>query len=204
MIKEEETLKNRLISSIQTCRTEMEKLCLELHRATFEVKTKQENCNETYIECMFCFHIIIRRSRFLTLDVPLIFVPVHCKTWPIHFILAWNVSSIVAAGCQHYIVFVQEETGVSMLQQEKNIRTQVEALMREKTQRLQQLKVLLEQDQDLSDILCSMSFGISPDSVPSLEQLENFRQHIASQNAEKVRAHFVVFQHLHDTRVHTV
>ncbi|CAM9332716.1 unnamed protein product [Lampetra planeri] len=50
---------------------------------------------------------------------------------------------------------------------------------------LQQLKVLLEQDQDLSDVLCSMHFGISPDSVPSLEQLENFRQHVANQNAEK-------------------
>lgn len=78
-----------------------------------------------------------------------------------------------------------------MLQQEKNIRTQVEALMKEKTQRMQQLKVLLEQDQDLCDILCSMSYGIAPDSVPSLEQLENFRQHIANQSAEKVGARFV-------------
>lgn len=73
-----------------------------------------------------------------------------------------------------------------MLQQEKNIRTQVEALMKEKTRRMQQLKLLLEQDQDLCDILCSMPYGIAPDSVPSLEQLENFQEHITSQSAEKV------------------
>lgn len=73
-----------------------------------------------------------------------------------------------------------------MLQQEKNIRTQVEALQKEKTHRMQQLKLLLEQDQDLCDILCSMPYGISPDSVPSLEELDNFKQHVSNQNAEKV------------------
>lgn len=73
-----------------------------------------------------------------------------------------------------------------MLQQEKNIRTQVEALQKEKTHRMQQLKLLLEQDQDLCDILCSMPYGISPESVPSLEELDNFRQHVSNQNAEKV------------------
>ncbi|XP_041849196.1 protein regulator of cytokinesis 1b isoform X5 [Melanotaenia boesemani] len=116
MIKEEETLKQRLVSSIQTCRAEMEKLCLELHLSAFE-----------------------------------------------------------------------EENGLSMLQEEKNIRTRVEALTKEKSQRMEQLKALLEQDQDLCDILCSMPYGIAPDSVPSLEQLENFRQHIANQDAEKAK-----------------
>ncbi|XP_072236025.1 protein regulator of cytokinesis 1b isoform X2 [Leuresthes tenuis] len=116
MIKEEESLKTRLISSINICRTEMEKLCLELHLSVFE-----------------------------------------------------------------------EEEGVSMLQQEKNIRTQVEALMKEKAQRMQQLKALLDQDQDLCDILCSIPYGIAPDSVPTLEQLDNFHQHIINQNAEKVK-----------------
>lgn len=88
-------------------------------------------------------------------------------------------------------VFAQEENGITMLQQERNIRTQVEALIKEKTHRMQQLKLLLEQDQDLCDILCSMPYGIAPDSVPSPEQLENFRQHIASQSTEKVGARFV-------------
>ncbi|KAM4593922.1 protein regulator of cytokinesis 1b isoform 3-T3 [Odontesthes bonariensis] len=116
MIKEEESLKTRLISSIQICRTEMEKLCLELHLSVFE-----------------------------------------------------------------------EEEGVSMLQQEKNIRTQVEALMKEKAQRMQQLKALLDQEQDLCDILCSIPYGITPDSVPTVEQLDNFHQHIINQNAEKAK-----------------
>ncbi|XP_034049246.1 protein regulator of cytokinesis 1b isoform X1 [Thalassophryne amazonica] len=118
MIKEEEMLKQRLQSSIQACRPEMEKLCLELQLPVFE-----------------------------------------------------------------------EEQGISMLQQEKNIRTQVEALMKEKSQRMQQLKTLLEQDHDLCDLLCSVPYGIAPDSVPSLEQLENFRQHLDNQTAEKARRH---------------
>lgn len=39
MIKEEESLRNRLTSSIQICRTEMEKLCVELQMPVFEVNT---------------------------------------------------------------------------------------------------------------------------------------------------------------------
>lgn len=73
-----------------------------------------------------------------------------------------------------------------MLQQEKNLRTQVEALMKEKATRMQRLKALLEQDQDLCDILCSMPYGIAADCVPSVEQLENFHKHIQDQNEEKV------------------
>ncbi|TDH17458.1 hypothetical protein EPR50_G00008310 [Perca flavescens] len=118
MINEEESLKKRLITSIQKCKAEMDTLYLELQLNVFE-----------------------------------------------------------------------EETGITMLQQEKNIRTQVEALMKEKTRRMQQLKSLLEQDQDLCDILCSMPYGIAPDSVPTPEQLESLSQHIANQNAEKARRH---------------
>ena len=73
-----------------------------------------------------------------------------------------------------------------MLQREKDIRTRVEVLVLEKSQRVQQLKALMEQDQDLCDILCSMPYGVDEDSVPSLEQLENFREHVSSQLAEKV------------------
>ncbi|XP_037304322.2 protein regulator of cytokinesis 1b isoform X2 [Pungitius pungitius] len=116
MIKEEESLRARLLSSIQSCRTEMEQLYLELQLPVFE-----------------------------------------------------------------------EETGITVLQQEKNIRTQVEALLKEKAQRMQQLKDLLEQDQDLCDVLCSAPYGIHPDSVPTPEQLESFALHIATQNAEKAR-----------------
>lgn len=37
MIKEEETLKKKVMTSIQTCKTEMEKLYMELQMAVFEV-----------------------------------------------------------------------------------------------------------------------------------------------------------------------
>ncbi|CAL8245895.1 unnamed protein product [Lota lota] len=116
MVAEEEALKKRLMTSIETCRNEMEKLCLELQLPIF-----------------------------------------------------------------------QEEAGITMLQQEKDIRTRVEVLVMEKSQRMQQLNALMEQDQDLCDILCSIPYGINADSVPSLEQLENFRQHVSSQMAEKGR-----------------
>uniref|UniRef100_A0A671U4G3 Protein regulator of cytokinesis 1b n=1 Tax=Sparus aurata TaxID=8175 RepID=A0A671U4G3_SPAAU len=99
------------------------------------------------------------------------------------------LSSIQTLSLLFCPLFVQEERGITMLQQEKNIRTQMEALMKEKTNRMQQLKVLLEQDQDLCDILCSMPYGIAPDSVPTPEQLENFREHINNQNTEKAKRH---------------
>lgn len=37
MIKEEESLKKRLMDSIESCRTQMQKLCLELQLPLFEV-----------------------------------------------------------------------------------------------------------------------------------------------------------------------
>ncbi len=105
---------------------------------------------------------------------------------------SWRVKHCVKRICCD--LCVQEEKGISMLQREKNLRTQLEALMKEKTQRMQQLKALLEQDQDLCDILCVMPYAIAADSVPSVEQLENFRQHIANQNAEKVKFfHVLIF-----------
>lgn len=39
MVQEEESLKKRLISSIEACRAEMEKLYFELQLPIFEVKT---------------------------------------------------------------------------------------------------------------------------------------------------------------------
>lgn len=73
-----------------------------------------------------------------------------------------------------------------MLQQEKDIRTCLEVMLKQKSQRMQTLKTLIEQDQDLCDILCLEPFSISASTVPSLEQLESFRQHIAQLIAEKV------------------
>uniref|UniRef100_A0A673WPJ5 Protein regulator of cytokinesis 1b n=1 Tax=Salmo trutta TaxID=8032 RepID=A0A673WPJ5_SALTR len=118
MITEEESLRTRLLSSIEACREQLDTLCLELQLPPFE-----------------------------------------------------------------------EERGVTMLQQEKEIRTQVEVLVKERTQRMQQLKALTERDQDLCDTLCSDPYALDPNAVPSLEQLDGFRQHITSQTTEKERRH---------------
>ncbi|XP_071257032.1 protein regulator of cytokinesis 1-like isoform X6 [Salvelinus alpinus] len=118
MITEEESLRTRLLSSIEACRKQLDTLCLELQLPPFE-----------------------------------------------------------------------EERGVTMLQQEKEIRTQVEVLVKERTQRMQQLKALTERDQDLCDTLCSNPYVLDPNAVPSLEQLNSFHQHIASQTTEKERRH---------------
>ncbi|KAK2914097.1 hypothetical protein Q8A67_002496 [Cirrhinus molitorella] len=84
---------------------------------------------------------------------------------------------------------IQEERSSTMLQQEKDLRLHVEVMLKEKNQRMQALKALTEQDQDLCDLLCFQPFTISADSVPSLEQLEKFRQHISSLTAEKEQRH---------------
>ncbi|KAK7176107.1 hypothetical protein R3I93_000383 [Phoxinus phoxinus] len=83
----------------------------------------------------------------------------------------------------------QEERSSTVLQQEKDLRTHVEMMLKEKNQRMQALKALTEQDQDLCDLLCSQTFSISVNSVPSLEQLDNFRQHVSCLTAEKERRH---------------
>ncbi|KAI4876157.1 hypothetical protein NFI96_017583 [Prochilodus magdalenae] len=118
MIAEEENLRKRLMTSIESCRKELNKVCLELQLPPF-----------------------------------------------------------------------QEDKSNTMLQQEKDIRTCLEVMLKEKSQRMQALKALIEQDQDLCDILCSEPYSISASSVPSLEQLESFRQHITALTEEKGRRH---------------
>ena len=160
MIQEEESLKKRLISSIQACRAEMETLYLELQLPIFQVKEIKKNSSFP----------LRAQSDFLQTSVAI---------------------NVEVQSCKFELLF-QEEKGISMLQQEKNLRTQVEALMKEKANRMQRLKTLLEQDQDLCDILCSMPYGIAADCVPSVEQLENFHQHIQNQNEEKVERKIII------------
>ncbi|KAM9497181.1 protein regulator of cytokinesis 1a isoform 1-T1 [Clarias gariepinus] len=121
MIAEEEGLKKRLLSSIESCRKELSTLCDELHLPPFE-----------------------------------------------------------------------EDDGLSMLQLEKEIRTRLKVMLKQKNQRLGELKSLIQQDRELCDILCDNPHSIDPDRVPSAEQLHSYRQHIASRNQEKERR-FVEF-----------
>ncbi|XP_074773866.1 protein regulator of cytokinesis 1 isoform X3 [Athene noctua] len=80
--------------------------------------------------------------------------------------------------------FEVEEEG-TILQMEKNLRTRVEVLLKQKRDRKHELKALQEQDQDLCDILCTTPFCIDSNAVPSLEDLDRYRRHLASLTAEK-------------------
>ncbi|KFV08552.1 Protein regulator of cytokinesis 1, partial [Pterocles gutturalis] len=80
-------------------------------------------------------------------------------------------------------VEVEEES--TILQREKNLRTRVEVMLKQKRERKQELKTLQEQDRDLCDILCTTPFGIDSNTVPSLEDLDRYRCHVASLTAKK-------------------
>ncbi|NXO76864.1 PRC1 regulator, partial [Sitta europaea] len=86
---------------------------------------------------------------------------------------------------------IEEES--TMLQMEKNLRTRVEVLQKQKRDRRQELKALQEQDQALCDILCTPLFSADIGSVPSLEDLDSYRRHVASLNTlkEQRREEFV-------------
>lgn len=81
---------------------------------------------------------------------------------------------------------LQTEEESTILQMEKNLRTRVEVLQKQKRDRKQELKALQEQDRDLCDILCTALFSIDTGSVPSLEDLDRYRRHVASLNTLKV------------------
>ncbi|XP_030646555.1 protein regulator of cytokinesis 1a [Chanos chanos] len=83
----------------------------------------------------------------------------------------------------------EEEEGCTMLQLEKDIRTRLKVMMKQKTERLQELKALRKEDQELCDILCSPLYSIDPDRVPSSEELESYRQYLLTLSQEKVRRH---------------
>ncbi|KFZ65269.1 Protein regulator of cytokinesis 1, partial [Podiceps cristatus] len=78
--------------------------------------------------------------------------------------------------------FEQEST---ILQMEKNLRACVEVMLKQKRDRKQELKTLQEQDRDLCDILCTTPFCIDSNAVPSLDDLDRYRRHLASLTAEK-------------------
>nr|KAF6278978.1 protein regulator of cytokinesis 1 [Myotis myotis] len=74
----------------------------------------------------------------------------------------------------------QEEGEPTILQLEKDLRTQVELMRKQKKERKRELKLLTEQDQELCEVLCMPHYDIDIDSVPSLEELNQFRKHLAT------------------------
>ncbi|XP_053437881.1 protein regulator of cytokinesis 1 isoform X3 [Nycticebus coucang] len=83
----------------------------------------------------------------------------------------------------------QEEGKTTILQLEKDLRTQVEFMRKQKWERKQELKLLREQDQELCEILCMPPYNSDSASVPSLEELNQFRQHVATLRETKASRH---------------
>ncbi|XP_077173704.1 protein regulator of cytokinesis 1 isoform X2 [Paroedura picta] len=114
MIAEEQSLKNRLLRSIQVWRSQLDTLCQELHLAPFE-----------------------------------------------------------------------EDGEATILELEKALRTQVEALLKQKQERKQALQALRDQELELCDLLSIAPTGLCTNTVPTLEDLDCFRRHLAALVAEK-------------------
>lgn len=81
---------------------------------------------------------------------------------------------------------MQEEKETTVLQLEKDLRTQVELMRKQKKERKQELKLLQEQDQELREILCMPPCDADCTSVPTLEELNLFRERVATLRETKV------------------
>ncbi|XP_005381575.1 PREDICTED: protein regulator of cytokinesis 1 isoform X1 [Chinchilla lanigera] len=79
----------------------------------------------------------------------------------------------------------QEEGETTILQLEKDLRTQVELMRIQKKERKQELKLLQEQDRELCEVLCMPQYNIDSTCVPSLDDLNQFRQHLATLREKK-------------------
>ncbi|XP_041916257.1 protein regulator of cytokinesis 1 isoform X1 [Alosa sapidissima] len=84
------------------------------------------------------------------------------------------------------------EEGLTILQTEKNLRYRLEALQKEKNDRLRDLKALQLEDEELCVQLCSTPYYVPSNTVPSNEQLKALREHIQDLTAER-RSRLAVF-----------
>uniref|UniRef100_A0A8D2LHX6 Protein regulator of cytokinesis 1 n=1 Tax=Varanus komodoensis TaxID=61221 RepID=A0A8D2LHX6_VARKO len=81
----------------------------------------------------------------------------------------------------------EEDEEATILQLEKDLRTHVEVMLKQKRERRQELKALQERDRDMCDLLCASPYCIDSEAVPSLAELDHFRRHLAGLAAEKER-----------------
>uniref|UniRef100_A0A4X2KHL8 Protein regulator of cytokinesis 1 n=1 Tax=Vombatus ursinus TaxID=29139 RepID=A0A4X2KHL8_VOMUR len=73
----------------------------------------------------------------------------------------------------------QEEEGITMLQLEKDLGIQLEVRLKQKEDRKRELKRLQEQDQAFCELLHTTPYSMDRASVPSLEELDQFRCYLA-------------------------
>uniref|UniRef100_A0A8C4RGM9 Zgc:86764 n=1 Tax=Erpetoichthys calabaricus TaxID=27687 RepID=A0A8C4RGM9_ERPCA len=75
---------------------------------------------------------------------------------------------------------------LTVLQLEKDLRIRVESLMKEKNDRLKELKSLQEEDKSLCIDLCATPYYIPTGSVPTRQQLLELQEHIKNLSVERV------------------
>lgn len=95
--------------------------------------------------------------------------------------------------CHHCAEHVQIEGNLTVLQLEKNLRCCLEALQKEKSERLRELSELSLQDEELCVTLCLTPYYIPTGSVPSHTQLQELREHIQKLSEEKVNTTMCLF-----------
>uniref|UniRef100_A0A3B3QIG4 Zgc:86764 n=1 Tax=Paramormyrops kingsleyae TaxID=1676925 RepID=A0A3B3QIG4_9TELE len=86
---------------------------------------------------------------------------------------------------------------LTVLQLEKDLRLRVETLLKEKGDRLKEMRSLQQQDEELCEELCATPYYIPTGSLPSRSQLQELRQHIKQLSEEK-SARVKVFSGLRD------
>ena len=89
-----------------------------------------------------------------------------------------------------------------MVQREKELRTKLENLNREKHERVKKLKQLREEDERLCQVLCSTPFYVPSNIVPSREQLQELEAHVKGLLAEKVMTVYISLLYFFSTKFH--
>jgi len=87
-------------------------------------------------------------------------------------------------------VCLQPESGLTVIQLEKQLRLCVETLNKDKQERLRAMKSRMKVDQHLCDALNAIPYYIPTGSVPSDHQLDELEQHIRDLEAEQVMSNF--------------
>ncbi|CAI9558964.1 unnamed protein product [Staurois parvus] len=77
------------------------------------------------------------------------------------------------------------DESLTILQIERDLRVRLELLMKHKNERLEELKLLQKDDQELCSDLCVTPYYIPSGSIPSHKQLEELKEHIKVQSEEK-------------------
>ncbi|KAM6426221.1 protein regulator of cytokinesis 1 isoform 1-T1 [Liasis olivaceus] len=92
----------------------------------------------------------------------------------------------LAALCQELqLAPFQEEEEATILQLEKDLRTRVEVMLKQKRERRQELRALQERDRELAGLLGRAPYSVGSEPVPTLAELDLFRRHLAALAAEK-------------------